>query len=341
MAPKLTTLSIHIIPWCLLLLMPYITAYQHMKFFASNMQGISFLPIIFVSIINIILFYINYFYLIPRFLFAKKYFTYSLLFLLCLALSFAFTFVFFKTPPSDPQGLEATNPLLRFMYHSAKADAFQMLIISFAISLALVYGNRLKQIEQEKLSAQIASLKSQINPHFLFNTLNNIYATALDTSPKSADMVDKLSEMMRYTMKETQKDFVMLEDEINYVNNYIELQKIRLDKSIKIEYYNSVDPVSLQIAPMLLIPFIENAFKYGVNSEQKSHIRISMEVLKKELHLFVSNNKVSTQREISERNGLGIENTKNRLELIYPKKHLLTINDSDKHFEVSLHINLS
>jgi len=341
MVSKLTTFSTHFIGCCLLLLMPYITAYQHMKFFAPNMHGISFLPIILVSIINIILFYINYFYLIPRFLFAKQYFTYSFLFFSCLALSFVFAFLLFRAPPSDSQGLEATNALLIFVHHTAKADAFQMLVISFVTSLVLAYSNRLKQIEQEKLSAQIASLKSQINPHFLFNTLNNIYATALDTSPKSADMVDKLSEMMRYTIKETQRDFVMLEDEINYVNNYIELQKIRLDKSVKIEFYNSIDPDSLQIAPMLLIPFIENAFKYGVNSEQKSHIKISMEVQKKELHLFVSNNKVIIQREIIEQSGLGIENTKNRLELIYPKKHLLTINDSDKHFEVSLHINLS
>ncbi|HEV8283638.1 MAG TPA: histidine kinase [Chitinophagaceae bacterium] len=341
MKSKLTTISIHIIGWCLLLLMPYITTYEHIKFFAPNTNGISFLPIILVSIINIIIFYINYFYLIPRFLFAKKYLNYSFLLFSCLVLSFVFAFLIFKITGSDPERLEATNPLLRFVRHTAKGYTFQMLVVSLVTSLALAYSNRLKQIEQEKLSAQIASLKSQINPHFLFNTLNNIYATALDTSPKSADMVDKLSEMMRYTMKETQKDFVMLEDEINYINNYIELQKIRLDKSVKIEYYNSIDFVSLQIAPMLLIPFIENAFKHGVNSEQKSHIKINIELQKNELHLFVSNNKVSTQQETIEQSGLGIENTKNRLELIYPNKHLLTIDESDKHFEVSLHINLS
>jgi sensor histidine kinase YesM len=258
-----------------------------------------------------------------------------------LLLSIALGFSIFRITGPDWESLEVTNPALRLVRHTNTANAFQLLVVSCVTSLALAYSNRLKQIEQEKLSAQIASLKSQINPHFLFNTLNNIYATALETSPKSADMVDKLSEMMRYTMKETQKDFVMLEDEINYINNYIDLQKIRLDKSVKIEYCNSIDFSSLQTAPMLLIPFIENAFKYGVNSEQKSHIKINMELQKKELHLFVSNNKVSTQQETAEHSGLGIENTKNRLELIYPGKHLLTINESDKHFEVSLRINLS
>src|SRR5688572_13042234 len=236
MRSKLTTISIHIVGWCLLLLMPYFTTYQHIKSFAPNMNGISFLPIILIGIINIIIFYFNYFYFIPRLLFTRKYLNYSFLFLFCLVLSFTLAFLIFEVTGAGPAGLEAANPVLTLVRHTAKGYAFQMLIVSFVTSLALAYSNRLKQIEQEKHSAQMASLKSQINPHFLFNTLNNIHASALNTSPRSADMVEKLSEMMRYTMKETQKDFVMLEDEINYNNNYIELQKIRLDKSVKIEY---------------------------------------------------------------------------------------------------------
>jgi sensor histidine kinase YesM len=338
MKSNLTTISIHIIGWLLLLLMPYITTYQHIKSFAPNMTGISFLSILFVSAINIVIFYVNYFYLIPRFLFAKKYLEYSVLFVGCLTLSFAVGFLVFESTGPDQETLKA-SPLLTLVRHTAKGYAFQMLIVSSVASLALAYSNRLKQIEQEKLSAQIASLKSQINPHFLFNTLNNIYATALDTSPKSADMVEKLSEMMRYAMRETQKDFVMLEDEINYNNNYIELQKVRLDKSVKIEYNNAIDVASFKIAPMLLTPFIENAFKHGVNPEEESHIRISLELHDKNLSMVVSNNKVSTQQETAEQSGLGIANTKSRLNMIYPGKHLLTINENDKHFEVSLQIN--
>jgi sensor histidine kinase YesM len=341
MRSKLTTVSVHVVGWCLLVLMPYTTTYEHIKSFAPNMNGISFLPIVLVGIINIIIFYFNYFYLIPRFLFAKKYLNYSFLFFSCLILSFALAFLIFEQTRVGTDALEGNNPIVTLVRHTAKGYAFQMLIVSFVTSLALAYGSRLNQIEQEKHAAQLASLKSQINPHFLFNTLNSIYATALETSPKSADMVDKLSEMMRYTMKEAQKDFVMLEDEISYNNSYIELQKIRLDKSVKIDYDASLDAGSLQIAPMLLTPFIENALKHGVNSEQKSHIKINLALQKSELHLFVSNNKVSTQKETAERSGLGIENTKKRLELIYPGKHLLTVNESDKHFEVSLHINLS
>jgi len=216
-----------------------------------------------------------------------------------------------------------------------------MLIVSILASISLTINNHLRQLEKEKLVAQISSLKSQINPHFLFNTLNNIYATAIDTSPRTADMVDKLSEMMRYTMKETQNDFVPLEEEINYLNNYIELQKLRLDSKIKFDYTIDGEFSELQIAPMLLIPFVENAFKHGVNSEQDSNIRINIKADESELHFLVANNKVNIQSGIKgNSSGLGIENTKHRLVLIYPSKHLLTIKETENDFTVSLHINL-
>jgi LytS/YehU family sensor histidine kinase len=153
--------------------------------------------------------------------------------------------LFFNLFDFNPDNLESINPVLRKIEPVIRANAFLMLIISILASISLTINNHLRQLEKEKLVAQISSLKSQINPHFLFNTLNNIYATAIDTSPRTADMVDKLSEMMRYTMKETQNDLVPLEDEINYLNNFIELQKLRLEKTIKFELaLNWVWPVS-------------------------------------------------------------------------------------------------
>ncbi|WP_157310037.1 sensor histidine kinase [Chitinophaga tropicalis] len=240
----------------------------------------------------------------------------------------------------SPGILPETNPAIEKIFPVIIVNALLLWLLAIVSSILWTAYNRLKQTESEKLSAQIASLKSQINPHFLFNTLNNIYATAIDSSPKTADMVDKLSEMMRYTMKDTQQDFVLLEDEINYISNFIELQKLRLDRSVKLEYHLLEDTPALRIAPMLLVPFIENAFKHGVNSEQKSRIRIEITIDRTELQLSVVNNKVDIQRDISERSGLGIENTRHRLNLIYPSKHLLVINDTEKEFFVSLYINL-
>ena len=240
----------------------------------------------------------------------------------------------------NPEFMDSTDPIVEKIIPVIIINAFSLWLLAIVTSILWSFYNRLKDTENERLSAQIASLKSQINPHFLFNTLNNIYATAIDTSPKAADMVDKLSEMMRYTMRDTQQDFVLLEDELNYISNYIELQKLRLDRSVKLEYSSLDDIPALQIAPMLLIPFIENAFKHGVNSEQKSHIKIDIVMNKNELRLSVVNNKVDIQQNTSERSGLGIENTKHRLDLIYPANHLLVINDTEKQFNVSLYINL-
>ncbi len=334
------TIAIHALVWVLLLVVPYVTTDQVFNNLdpASDIQYL--LHCFALSSVLLITFYINYFFLIPKFLLTKKYWQYFLFLLLAIALVFFLSGVLFFYSSFNPELLAKTNPTIEKIIPVIIINAITLWLLTIVLSVLWNLYNRLKQTETEKLNAQIASLKSQINPHFLFNTLNNIYATAIDTSPKAADMVDKLSEMMRYTMKDTQQDVVMLEDEINYVNNFIELQKLRLDRSVKLEYNSLENIPPLQIAPMLLIPFIENAFKHGVNSEQKSHIKIEITVNKTELRLSVVNNKVHIQRDTSEKSGLGIDNTKHRLNLIYPSNHLLVINDTEKEFFVSLHINL-
>ncbi len=340
MKAKLFTLGIHTLVWTLLLVVPYLTTDQVFNSLAPE-SDVKYLLLCFaLSAVLISTFYLNYLYFIPRFLLTKKYWLYFFFLFVSILAVVSFSGIMFIFSDFNPEILAKTNPAIEKIIPVIIINSLLLWLLFIASSILWAAYNRINQTENEKLTAQIASLKSQINPHFLFNTLNNIYATAIDTSPKAADMVDKLAEMMRYTMKDTQQDFVLLEDEINYVNNFIELQKLRLDRSVKLEYYNLHGIPSLHIAPMLLIPFIENAFKHGVNSEQKSHIKIEITMNKTELQLKVVNNKVTIQKEISERSGLGIENTKHRLDLIYPSKHLLVINDAEKEFSVSLYINL-
>jgi LytS/YehU family sensor histidine kinase len=334
------TISIHIVVWVLLLMVPFLSTSQVIKSFALT-DGNALVPIIILSLFLISIFYFNYFVLIPKFLLLKKYMLYVITLVLSIVTAFVLSGVLFSLFDFDRDNLASINPVLVKIEPIIRANTFLMLIISILASTSLTINNHLRQLEKEKLVAQISSLKSQINPHFLFNTLNNIYATAIDTSPRTADMVDKLSEMMRYTMKETHNDFVPLEEEINHLNNFIELQKLRLERTIKFDYTVDGEFSGLQIAPMLLIPFVENAFKHGVNSEQNSNIRISIKVNESELHFLVANNKVNIQSGIKENSGgLGIENTKNRLALIYPSRHLLTIKETENDFIVSLHINL-
>lgn len=340
MKVKPFTIAIHAIVWVLLLVIPYVSTDQVFNSLEPAYRIKYLLLCLVLSAVLIITFYFNYFFLIPKYLLAKKYWLYFSFVLLAIATVLLFAGAIFFFSDFNPETFAKTNPSIEKIIPVIIINALSLWLLSIVLSILWAGYNRLKQTESEKLSAQIASLKSQINPHFLFNTLNNIYPTAIDTSPRAADMVDKLSEMMRYTMKDIQQDFVLLEDEINYISNFIELQKLRLDRSVKLEYYSLENIPAFQIAPMLLIPFIENAFKHGVNSEQKSLIKIEIIMNKTEFQLKVVNNKVNVQRDISERSGLGIENTKHRLDLIYPSKHLLVINDTEKEFFVSLYINL-
>lgn len=336
MKVKPFTFATHILIWILLLVIPYVSTDQVYSALDASSDKKYLLLCLALSSILIIVFYFNYLFLIPKYLLTKRYWLYfALLFLVIVAVFLISGMIFFS-----PDFKSETVPETEKIFPVIIVNSFLLWLLSIVSSILWTGYNRLKQTESEKLSAQIASLKSQINPHFLFNTLNNIYATAIDSSPKTADMVDKLSEMMRYSMKDSQQDFVLLEDEINYVSNFIELQKMRLDRSVKLEFNSPESIPSLRIAPMLLIPFVENAFKHGVNSEQKSHIKIEISVEKEQFQLNVTNNKVDVQKDISESSGLGIENTKHRLNLIYPSKHLLVINDTEKAFLVSLHINL-
>lgn len=337
---KRFTIAIHALVWVLLLVIPYVTTDQVFNSLDTDSDVKYLLLCVALSTVLLVIFYFNYFVLIPKFLLAQKYWLYFLFLVLAIATVFVFSGVLFFFSDFNPETLAKTNPTIEKIIPVIIINAISLWLLAIVSSILWTVYNRLKQTESEKLSAQIASLKSQINPHFLFNTLNNIYATAIDTSPKAADMVDKLSEMMRYTMKDTQQDFVLLEDETNYISNYIELQKLRLDRRIKLDYSAPEMIPALRIAPMLLIPFVENAFKHGVNSEQKSQIKIEITVDKTEFRLSVTNNKVNVQQDISERSGLGIDNTRHRLNLIYPSRHLLVINDGEKEFSVSLHINL-
>jgi uncharacterized protein YpmS len=337
---KRLAIAVHVLVWVLLLVIPYVSTDQIFSSLDPESDAKYLLLCFVLSAVLLIIFYFNYFLLIPRYLLTKKYWRYCLFLLLAIVIAFLLLSTTFLLSDFNPETLARKHPASEKIIPVIIINALSLWLLAIVSSILWTVYNRLKQTESEKLSAQIASLKSQINPHFLFNTLNNIYATAIDDSPKAADMVDKLSEMMRYTMKDIQQDFVLLEDEINYISNFIELQKIRLDRSVRLEYHSLENIPPLKIAPMLLIPFIENAFKHGVNSEQKSRIKVEITMNNNEIQLKVLNNKVNVQRDISERSGLGIENTKHRLNLIYPSRNLLVINDSEKEFFVSLYINL-
>ena len=195
-----------------------------------------------------------------------------------------------------------------------------------------------ERIETEKLNTELSFLKSQVNPHFFFNTLNNIYSLAIVQSEQTAPAVLKLSSIMRYILTETQNDFVPLENEISFLKNYIDLQLVRLTDKVKVTFNADIQNPQIQIAPLLFIPFVENAFKYGISTKENSAINIELTQKGKEVVLFVSNNIVHTDATIHETTGIGINNVKRRLELLYPSKFDLHVSDDGKLFTVNLSI---
>ena len=218
-------------------------------------------------------------------------------------------------------------------------NVFPFLLMIF-FSLMIRINDRLKQTEKEKTMATLSYLKAQINPHFLFNTLNSIYSLAIEKSDYTATAIVKLSGMMRYVISETNSDFVSLDKEITYITDYIDLQKVRLGNTINLSFSIKGSYAGKQIAPFILIPFVENAFKHGVNPEENSSIVISIEIKENEIILIVNNNKVNINKSKEIESGLGIRNTRNRLQLLYPANHSLIINDDNKEFKVYLQISI-
>jgi hypothetical protein len=290
------------------------------------------------DILILMFFYLNFYFLIPRLYFPKKY----IFFVLAISLSFLIVaflpgliFPFNDLNHSSHRPESFSHRLLFSIGHNL---IFFLAVVFF--SLMLKINNRLKQAEKEKLKAELSYFKAQINPHFLFNTLNTIYSLAIQKAGNTAEAVVKLSGMMRYVLSDASNDYVSLEKEISYISDYIELQKIRFGDTVRIDY-NPCDPDSgKSIAPLILIPFIENAFKFGVNPGEDSFIRINISLSGSELHLEVFNNKVNGHYETAASGGLGIINAKQRLALLYPDKHKLIIDDKESEYKVDLYISL-
>jgi two-component system LytT family sensor kinase len=197
--------------------------------------------------------------------------------------------------------------------------------------------------EKEKLQREIELnyLKQQVNPHFLFNALNSIYSLSRQQSPETPDLVMQLSDLMRYQLESSKKDTVLLKEELEFIENYLLLEEKRLSDRCTVEFLIKGDLLNLRIAPMLLIPFVENAVKHGAQStNEQSTIDISVAIKNTTLHFRVDNSK-PPMVSASKRSGLGLENVRRRLSLLYPNSHVLEIDDTKKVYHVNLSIDLT
>lgn len=292
--------------------------------------------------ILLIFFYIHHWWMMDSLYFKKKYFVYFLILLLFYLLiltlpSFVIGPEFDKFPRNNGSHFKS-NPFHEIVFSSGRHFFLYLMVTTFSMMLKM--NERWKKTEKERLKAELSNLKNQINPHFLFNTLNSIYSLSMEKSDLAPTAVVKLSGMMRYMLTDAKNDWVSLEKELENISNYIDLQKIRLGNTVLVEYVVEGDVFSHQIAPLLLIPFIENAFKYGVNPEEDSKINIHLQIIGNTLKMMVFNKKVNREIPDSEKSGLGLINTSYRLQLFYPNRHQFHIRESDNDFTVNLSIDL-
>jgi len=196
---------------------------------------------------------------------------------------------------------------------------------------------REKMLLKEKLEAELKFLKNQTNPHFLFNTLNNIYALARKRSDHTADAVMKLSKILRFMLYESGRKFISIEEEIRLIDDYIDLEKIRYNENLQVFFEKNIDNEEQEVSPLLLLPFVENAFKHGVNPDKPSAIEIRISIEGNDLSLFVSNKKVNLNPDTE---GIGVQNSKTRLQLLYAGKHKLSIKDEADNYIVDLLMTL-
>jgi hypothetical protein len=275
-------------------------------------------------------YYFNYYYAIPKFYFTKKTGIYAVISVTCLLFLILLLQLDKNFNPLAAANLRLGNLIFIFSI----VVRFAMI---FLLSLGISSYNRLKQTEQAKLKTELSFLKSQINPHFLFNTLNSIYALSVKKSDTAPESITKLSSIMRYVITEAMEDFVPLQKELNYISSYIDLEKLRLTSKVDLVYKVEGSLENKKIAPLIFIPFIENAFKYGVSTSETSFIHIAIKSEGDQLMLSCINSKPRTKKE---KTGLGIENSKKRLELIYPAKHHLSISETGSEYKLNLVLNL-
>ena len=198
-----------------------------------------------------------------------------------------------------------------------------------------------QEMEQDKISSELSFLKAQINPHFFFNTLNNIYALTLVNGDTSRKAIHQLSRMMRYVLYDTQNTTTLLGQEIAFIKDYISLMQLRLTDVVKIEFIAPAALRDIAIAPMIFLPFVENAFKHGVSATNPSYIIIKVEQAGTNLDLTVVNTIIKEQNNNLEAgSGIGLNNTRRRLDLLYPGKYTLLINENTAENIYTVHLTL-
>jgi hypothetical protein len=314
----------------------------------------------------VIAFYLNSSVLVPRFLLKNHTAFYFIIIIgIVAAIAFINRWVdnmlspypftdgeFYKGRPSQPMELlrHRLPPKRESIFDFKLRDLFTIIISALVVGISTIMtavqkfqkdNQERKELEKDKITTELSLLKAQINPHFFFNTLNNIYALT-EVDPKVAgEAIHQLSKMMRYLLYDTQRGDNMLSQEIFFVKNYISLMKLRLTDVVKINIDIPANLQDMPLAPMIFLPFVENAFKHGISATQQSYINITIFQKDKVLDLTVNNSIIKDNSvSLDTNSGIGLVNTRRRLDLLYPGKYKLDISEPNAASEYSVHLVL-
>ena len=281
--------------------------------------------------------YLNLRFLFPLFLETRRYLLYGLSVLILISAGAGFYIILFDS------WIDYIFSGYYFIAYYGFLDISLYLVIYLFVTSLLRLARgwfHLQEIEKEKTLAELKALKSQINPHFLFNSLNSIYSLARKNSAQVPEKVIQLSDLMRHIIYDSDVEFVLLPREIDMIRNYIELQNLRTPEKEKIELEVIGEIEGKKVAPLIFLPFVENSFKHGLKSgAENPFVKIKIEVLPNELIFEIENSKGKTSEiHDSKYKGIGIENVKKRLGLIYPNLHSLNISENETIFKVILKI---
>jgi sensor histidine kinase YesM len=287
---------------------------------------------------------INLLVLIPRFLYKKKFKLYLLsLIILLPAFSVFNQFLFNKL-------IEYILPGYYFISYYSLFDILKFFIVFTGITTLLQLSTEwfyliearqnLIQAQKDKVDAELKALKNQLNPHFLFNSLNVIYSLSLNNSPETSRVLLQLSDILRYILYDTNVDYLPLKDEIRLIENYLDIQRYRINRQTEIKFETELSDESARIAPMLLLPLVENCFKHGVRKElRNAFLVIALKSNDNAITFTIENSKPhSVSEENPDQGGIGLDNIQSRLKLIYPDRHKFEVFEGEKVFRVKIEL---
>jgi len=327
---------LHIVFWCVIFLLPFIFRGENQK--TSSPDDIAFRNLNTGTIFLWMgLFYLNSEILIPGLVYTRKYFLYILTLIVLFCVIMLLHGLLFP--------LFVPGHVFNFV-HSSAHNIIPFLFTTMVSGTYKIFLDRIKadaaagEKQKENLKSELSFLRSQISPHFLFNVLNNIVAMVRMKNSELEPTVIKLSSLLQYMLYETDEEKVLLKNEVEYLRSYIDLQQMRFSSKLNMDTRFDVKEEWLAIEPMLLIPFIENAFKHGNGMLKDPEIHISLKIENKLLEFQVRNKYAETEGTKDKTSGIGLQNVKRRLALLYEDRHLLRIEKSDGWFNVFLQINL-